>query len=167
MGSFINGDDRFLEFIKRLGDKFAKKWDDDKKYEWIWDDFVRPIAEEALRLFNEAGRQDPDDPGRLRIDAGVPLDHGGLKRNSDAEIVLDFTIFEEADGKFYARYNLADELLRYAEVGEEGWDVARQIDQLERTIGKLKHEARLKGWSLPDVEKYQSVPEIDYLKPLP
>src|SRR5690606_12939115 len=121
--------------------------------DWFWEDLAGPIADFVVQCVIDAGTQDPEAPGKLRVDAGT-LDSGYLQPNPDAVIVIDFPVcseFEEVD--FRARYNLADELIGYAAVGEEGWDIARQVDQLEKTIDRLKTEAKKRGWHLPSIPR--------------
>lgn len=148
-------DDMFADFVEQVVDAAIPNRKTGASYGWEWADLAGPISDEVIRICNLAGQQDPEMPGKLRIDSGTPLKHGGLKPNADAVIVIQFPVFEElGGGEFFAQYNLADELLRYAEDGEGGWDVARQIQRLECTIKKLRSEAELRSWPLPDVPTF-------------
>ncbi len=159
-------DNKFADFVEAVALAAASKPVADDQFRWEWEDLAGPIAQEAVRLCNVAGQQDPDQPGKLRIDAGQTLKRGGLKPNPDAVIVIDYGVFTDLGSYgFFAEYNLADELLRYAEVGEQGWDVARQIDQLERTIAKLRAEADRKGWVLPEVPSHTNQSDLLEWKP--
>ena len=145
-------EDEFADFVEDVALAAASKPIAHERFRWDWEDLAGPISEEVMRLCNLAGRQDATNPGKLRIDAGETMSLGGLKPNADAIVVVDFTLFwEPEESGFFAKYNLADELLRYAAMGEEGWDVARQISQLEKTIARLRNEAACRGWSLPEV----------------
>jgi hypothetical protein len=119
--------------------------------EMSWEDFHRPLLSLVRRAMIAGGQQNPHNPGQVRIDTGLPQPYGGLRPNSDAVLVIDFDwVKSDEDLRFLAKYDLAEELLRYAELGEKGWDLARQIDQLERTIVRLKTEAAKREWELPE-----------------
>ena len=71
--------------------------------------------EPLLCLIHESliseGQQDPKSPGKIRIDMGRPLSHGGLEPNPDAVLVIDFEWLEYAeDVRFFPKYNLAVDL---------------------------------------------------------
>lgn len=109
-----------------------------------WDEVYWQLTAVIERLVNEAGQQDPKSPGKLRIDPGHPRIYSeGFDENPDTVLIFDFDMFQD---RFLARYNLADELIRYAEDGEGGWDIVRYIDQLQRTIDRLRTEAIRRGW---------------------
>jgi len=137
--------DNFADRIEEIVRSALPRRKEGEGPDWDWEDLAGPIAEYVEQIVIEAGNQDPDSPGKLRVDAGQLID-GRLVPHPDAVIVIDFPVTDETG--FRARYNLADELIRYAAVGEQGWDVARQVDQLERTITRLRAEAKARGWRL-------------------
>lgn len=122
-----------------------------------WDSFHGPLINLVNNYLKAEAQQDPEAPGKIRIDMGKPLPYGGLKRNPHTVLVVEFDWLDsDYDHRFIVKYNLADELIRYAEVGEGGWDIARQVDQLERTIVRLRKAAEERGWPIPDL-----VPQSD------
>jgi hypothetical protein len=115
-----------------------------------WESFHEPLINLITRHLLIGAQQAPEAPGKIRIDMGAPLPDGGLKRNPHTVLILDFDWLDgDYDHRFIVEYNLADELIRYAEVGEGGWDIARQIDQLERTILQLRKAAEERDWPIP------------------
>lgn len=119
--------------------------------EFDWFDLHDPMLSFIEQLVAAAGEQHPDDPGKLRIDPGKSgANEIGLTPNRDTVVVVDFPLLsDDCEYRVLARYNLADELVRYAEVGEQGWDIARNIDQLEKTISRLRDAAIARKWELP------------------
>lgn len=77
-----------------------------------------------------------------------------LRPNTDAVLSIDLNLFKDGDYTDYSvsgvKFNLADAILTDAETGERGSTVANAIEQLERTIARLKDEAAKRGWELSD-----------------
>lgn len=128
------------------------KTEPDEYGDLTWDSFHGPLLALVEATVCAGGQQDPAVPGQIRIDMGTPQSHGGLTANGDTLLVIDFNWMGGDQGcRFLAKYNLAEELIRYAEIGEQGRDIARQIDQLQRTISVLSDTAAARGWELPAV----------------
>lgn len=139
------------EFATRVEQLIQGSLPFSKDGELSWDNFHAPLKCLVQELLIVGGQQNSDRPGQVRIDMGELREYGGLQGNADTLLVIDFDWLDAGESlRFFAKYNLADELLRYAEVGEQGWDVARQIDQLQRTISRLKAEAAKRDWHIPD-----------------
>jgi len=141
--------DEFADRVEKLI-RSAERCDPTEHGDFTASSLHEPLLEYVTQCFASCGQQNPHRPGQVRIDMGEPQPWGGLAANSDAILVIDFDWTEEGD-RFFAKYNLADELLRYAEIGEQGWDIARQIDQLQRTITRLRETAKERSWALPPV----------------
>lgn len=143
---------RVEALIKR---EFAKWAADNNPLDWngIPSNLAK-LAEEVVQDAVKASRESFMG-GPFYIDKGQWTDDYKTHiPNDDAIIVVNFNLFDDGDFTDYAvqeeRFNLSDCIIEDASTGgkTDDWAIACAIDQLERTIARLKKEGAEKGWNL-------------------
>ncbi len=122
-----------------------------------WDNFPSAVAGLMEKVIQEALEESRDGI----FGAPFHIDTGGLSDdykthipNDDTIITVSMNFFNDGDYTEYCvdevKFNLADVVMVEAEIEGSGWMVRNAIDQLERTIARLKAEAAARGWELAD-----------------
>lgn len=68
--------------------------------------------------------------------------------NDEALIGVEILPLEDCEDWAGATFSLADVILAGAANEDEGWTVWHAVNQLERTIARLKSEAQKRGWEV-------------------